>query len=83
MILSLEPGVVEANLQPAGHREKIPVVFSVLLKCDGLDCESPLTVLAPRMFDTTEEAIGKEIETWTLHGLICPQGHTVSKAKLI
>src|SRR5258708_5448527 len=81
MIQSLEPGVVEVNLEQAGHREKLPVVFSVLLKCDSLDCESPLTVLAPRMFDTTEEAIGKELPTWTLHDLRCPQGHTISETK--
>lgn len=65
--------------QPGGP-QKIPVIFRVPLLCDEEDCRLPLQVIAPRAAGTTKPEIEAERIDWTLHDLMCPNGHPITKA---
>jgi hypothetical protein len=65
--------------QPGGP-QKIPVIFSVPLVCDEEDCRLPLQITAPRAAGTTKSDIETEKIGWTLHDLLCPNGHPITKA---
>jgi hypothetical protein len=79
MIQDLQQVSGEVTEEQLAVKKEALVVFSVPVQCDDPDCETPLTILAIRISGTTGADMKKERSTWTLHGLICPSEHPVSR----
>ncbi len=71
------PQIVHSPWGESGNQVKSPLLFFVSLECETEVCEARLQVLAPRKAGTTEHDIQAEVPTWTLHDLICSNGHPI------
>jgi hypothetical protein len=54
-------------------------VYIVFLRCAGIDCESPVILLAPVKKEVTDAELMTHIrENWTNRGAACSKGHVPS-----
>lgn len=67
--LSLREGL--APYSPSAPMQR----FIVPIRCEELDCHTPIRVIAVRKSDTTEADVRAESEQWSGRRLRCPGGH--------
>lgn len=79
MIQDLQPTSIAVDHEQWAIQEKVPVVIAVQARCDDPDCKTPLTILAVRISGTTCADVLQELSKWTLHDLVCPKSHPVTR----